>query len=151
MNAFFRTGVRRAVGALCVLTCLSTPAAARDPDWYGDVQYLTWDVRADEAEAAQATVSHGEVFLQPSEKDSECTWYNSCDNAGCDSGEPGAVSAWQARLSRLGRQTAGRAKKLYSACAGKLRGDAVRPLPIRFATLDPNRSDQDDRAKWFTR
>ena len=61
-----------------VLAYLTSPAAARDPDWYEDIQYLTWDVRADEAEAARAASVHGEVFLQPSQEESETGWYASC-------------------------------------------------------------------------
>jgi len=64
--------------ALVVLAYLTSPAAARDPDWYEDIQYLTWDVRADEAEAARAASVHGEVFLQPSQEESETGWYASC-------------------------------------------------------------------------
>jgi hypothetical protein len=67
-----------AVGALA-WTPIS--ASGRDPSWYSDIQYLTWDVRADEAEAARAASSEGEIFLQPSEDTRDCGWYESCGHA----------------------------------------------------------------------
>ena len=52
----------RAVGALFAAALFASIATAADPSWYGDIQYLTWDVRADEAEAARAANSEGEIL-----------------------------------------------------------------------------------------
>lgn len=94
----------RAVGAFFVAGLLVSAAAAGDPAWYGDIQYLTWDVRADEAEAARAASSEGEIFLQPSEDTRDCGWYESCGCNECDGGMMSAAGEWQARMKCLCQQ-----------------------------------------------
>src|SRR5262245_57147656 len=88
---------------LVALACFSSPAVARDPSWYEDIQYLTWDVRADEAEAARAAGLHGEVFLQPSQEESEQGWYAEC----------GQEESRVAAIGALPRQIVGTFQQLF--------------------------------------
>ncbi len=95
MNPLVRNAIGLALVACCLATLLATTTSARDPDWYRDVEYLTWNVRADEAEAARTTESSGEIYLQPSEEERDCGWYESCS---CDGCSMSATSEWQSRV-----------------------------------------------------
>jgi porin len=86
--------------AAVALAWLPLSAAAADPSWYGDVQYLTWDVRADEAEAARASNPDGEVYLQPSEAERDLGWYESCAYRS-GGGMMCGVSEWESRIACL--------------------------------------------------
>ncbi len=103
--------VCRSLGFLLLTVCCAPaavfiPNAARadDDEWRGDIQYLTWDVRADEAEAAAAANSDGEVYLQPSDEKCDCNACDSCGYGGCDYCEAGMVSGWQSRMMCLCKQ-----------------------------------------------
>lgn len=89
--------------ALCVAWLLPLVASAADPSWYGDVQYLTWDVLADEAEAAAAVDQDQPIYLQPTEAQRNCGWYESSAGGGyescCDRCGMTLCDEWQARLA----------------------------------------------------
>jgi len=113
MNTCLRSGFGRAIRALCLVIYLSTAfsstallgtvAIARDRDWYGDVQYLTWDESmAEPGESDAAAGTEGEVQIQAPSEDDSCE----CDSCDCGDGgggccEPDMVSAWQSRMTCL--------------------------------------------------
>lgn len=102
--------------ALVALAMLNSSATARDPGWYEDIQYLTWDVRADEAEAARAADVHGEVFLQPSQEEREQGWYAEC----------GQEESRLAAIGALPRQLVGAFQQLVGTSVGKSRSMLTR-------------------------
>jgi porin len=73
----------------------STAAAARDPDWYGDVQYLTWDETMEAPCESDAAGDSGMVQIQPPSDDVFC---NACDRDGC---QPSLTRDWQSRMTCL--------------------------------------------------
>lgn len=111
--------------ALVALAWFQSPAAARDPGWYEDIQYLTWDVRANEAEAARAAGVHGEVFLQPTQEESEQGWYTSC-------GEASHVTA----IGALPRQIVGAFQQLMGKSISKGRSMLTRGADTQLESAD---------------
>lgn len=113
--------------ALVALAMLTSPAAARDPGWYEDIQYLTWDVRADEAEAARAASVHGEVFLQPSQEEREQGWY-----AECGEEEASRVAA----IGALPRQVVGAFQLMFGQSVAKTRSMFTRGADRQLESTD---------------
>ena len=108
MPSFSRKFSGLAGCACCLAGLMASLATAEDPAWYDDVQYLTWDVRADEAEAAAAVEADQPIYLQPTEGQRDCGWYESCAG-GCDCDDydvydPSLCAGWQTRIECLCEQ-----------------------------------------------
>lgn len=114
MNTRIRSGLRQAVGALCLVICSSsafrsTMAIAREPDWYSDVQYLTWNESMVAPEGRHATVGpEREVHLQvPNE--SRVTETNGRGND--------LLAVCRRQIDCVARRIAEQARRSYGACA----------------------------------
>ncbi len=95
MDRSIRGPLTRAVAALSLAFVFSTAATARDPDWYRDVQYLTWDETMAVPSESDSAGDPSMVQIQPPSDD---YIRDACD---CDGCEPSATGAWQSRMMRL--------------------------------------------------
>jgi len=95
MNCFIRGQLWRTVAVLSLAFIFSATATARDPDWYADVQYLTWDETMAEPGQSDAVGDPGMVQIQPPSGD--CT----CDACECDGCQIGMTTAWLSRIECL--------------------------------------------------
>ena len=119
MTNFSLAAICRRLVLFSLALCFAAPAFSDDEEWRGDIQYLTWDVRADEAEAARAADSGGEVYLRAPEVDRDCTWY---DSSNSDLRQASLVSACQGQLKCLGQRIDAQARRWYSTCIGRMSG-----------------------------
>jgi hypothetical protein len=93
-------------------------AVARDPVWYSDVQYLTWDESMAAPEGRHAAVSsERKVFLQPPTENLVVDT-NRLDDAGTSIGRGSdLVSACRLQIDRIAQKAAEQASRCYAACA----------------------------------
>jgi hypothetical protein len=119
MTQFTLAAVCRQLAFFSLALCFAAPALGDDEEWRGDIQYLTWDVRADEAEAARAADSDGKVYLRAPDESEGCTWY---DSSGSDLRQTSLVSACQGQLICLGQRIDEHARRWYSTCFGRWSG-----------------------------
>lgn len=69
-----------AIGCRLVLLapaiCCAAPSLGGE-EWRDDIEYLTWDVRADEAAAARADDANQPVYLSRPSRQQDTAWYES--------------------------------------------------------------------------
>lgn len=110
-----------AIGCRLVLLapaiCCAAPSYGGE-EWREDIEYLTWDVRADEAAAAQTADTNQPIYLTSPDRQRDAAWYES-DSA---MQRTSLVSRCQNQLlgirQRIGEQT----QRWFSQWTGQIHG-----------------------------